>query len=94
MDRISIELTFNGKTFHYDSGAKAYIFHAGIYNRVHKKYGYDGLCEFIELVDDCYLKDDNHTPLGDLADFVAAHFKKCKRLSRYKILELFYDQIR
>ena len=93
MDRIYIEITHDGKTFDYTAGSKAYIFHIGIYNDIHKKYGYDGLKEFVELVDDCYLKDDNHTPLGDLADYVAAHFKQCKRISRYKILEKFYKQI-
>ena len=93
MDQIFIEITFNGKTFRYNSGAKAYIFHGGVYNDVHKKYGVDGLEEYVELVDYCYLKDDNHTPLGDLSDYVAVHFKKCRKLSPYKILELFYNQL-
>ena len=92
MDDITIEIKYKGKTYHYNSGAKAYIFHSGIYNNVHKQYGIKGLTEYVNLVFDCYIKDSNRTPLGELCDFIAIHFKKCKKSGRYEILDWFYEQ--
>ena len=93
MDEVFIEITFNGETYHFNAGSKAYIFHIGVYNEVHKKHGIQELLEYVELVDNCYLKDDNHTPLGDLADYIAIHFKHYRKMSYYKILENFYNQL-
>ncbi len=44
------------------------------------------------LVSECYLKDDNATPLGALADYIAEHWLEVKDLPRRKILELFYTK--
>ena len=92
MDDIKIQITFRKKTYNFSYGSQAYIFHAGIYNDVHKKYGIKNLLEYVELVNACYLKDSNRTPLGALSDYVATHFKKCRKLSLYEILDLFYEQ--
>ncbi len=92
MDEIYIEITHNGKTFSYNSGAKAYIFHTGIYNEIHKKYGYSGLKEYVSLVFECYIHDDNRTPLGALADFIALNYKICKKMSIRTITEKFYEE--
>ena len=40
-----------------------------------------------------YLKDSNQTPLGALSDYMAENWDKIKNLSRYDILEKFYDQL-
>ena len=93
MDDIKIKITYRGKTYNFIYGSQAYIFHTGLYNGVQKKYGMKGLLEYVSLVHDCYLKDSNRTPLGALSDFVATHFKKCKKLGRHEILDLFYEQL-
>ena len=93
MDRLCIEITLNEKTFTYESGADAFIFHSGVYNDVHKRFGFDGLSEYVPFVHECYIHDDNHTPLGDLADFIATHFKRYRKMNYYKVLEKFYEQL-
>ena len=93
MDDIKIQITYRGKTYNFIYGSQAYIFHMGLYNDVQKKYGIKGLLEYVSLVNACYLKDDNPTPLGALSDFVAKHFTKCKKLGREEILDLFYAQL-
>ena len=92
MDDIKIQITYRGKTYNFIYGSQAYIFHTGLYNDVQKKYGIKGLLEYVSLVNACYLKDSNRTPLGALSDYVATHFKKCKKLGREEILDLFYEQ--
>ena len=37
-------------------------------------------------------KDSNNTPLGELADYIATHWKKVKKLGSYEILDEFYLQ--
>lgn len=44
-----------------------------------------------QLVVDCYLKDNNYTPLGHLSDYIAQRWDKgIRNLSRSEILEDFY----
>ena len=93
MDDILIEITYDGKHFTYDSGAKAYIFHTGIFNEIHKKFGYDALKEFVDLVFDCYIEDDNYTPLGTLADYISVRFKCIRKLNAKNILRYFYKHL-
>lgn len=92
MDEIQIQITYKNKTYNFTYGSQAYIFHTGIYNDVDKKYGIKGLLEYVSLVNACYLKDSNRTPLGALSDYVATNFKKCRKLGREEILDLFYEQ--
>ena len=91
-ENITFKIIYKGNVYTYDFGSQVYIFHAGIYNNVDKKYGIKGLLKYVSLVQDCYLKDSNRTPLGALSDFIAINLTKCKKLGRYEILDRFYEQ--
>lgn len=93
MDIIKIEITYNGKTYAFEYGSQAYIFHTGIYNDIDKDYGIDALLEYVAIVHECYLSDYNRTPLGELCDYVAEHWNETKSADRYEILEKFYTEI-
>ena len=41
---------------------------------------------------DCYIADDNHTPLGALADYIATNWQKLKKLGRTDVLKKFYSK--
>ena len=73
-------------------GYEAYIFCAAINNEFDKTHPNE-LKAYIFLVSECYLKDSNHTPLGELSDFMAENWDKIKYLSRFDILEKFYKQL-
>lgn len=88
--QLEIEIKYRNKTYRFETGAEAYIFHTGIYNDIDRKYGVKALIEYVELVNACYLSDCNRTPLGSLADYVAAHWKKFKSADAYAILDEFY----
>lgn len=89
---LTFSVTFGKHTFTYQFGSEVYIFHTGIYNNIHKKYGIKGLQEYVAFVQKCYLSDDNRTPLGSLADYIAEHWEKLKNKGRYDVLEEFYEQ--
>ena len=89
---LQFTVTYGKRIFTFAQGSKAYIFHTGIYNNIDKKYGIKDLLDYISFVHDCYLADDNHTPLGALADYIAKHWKKLKNKGRYDVLEEFYDK--
>ena len=89
---LQFTVTYGKQIFTFAQGSKAYIFHTGIYNDIDKKYGIKGLLEYIAFVHDCYLVDDNHTPLGALADFIAINWKNLKNKGRYDVLEEFYSK--
>lgn len=90
------ELTFHVKygkhTYTFNFGSEVYIFHTGIYNDMDKRYGLKILLEYVALTHECYLKDSNRTPLGALADYIAEHWKKVKKLDCYELLDQFYLQ--
>ena len=89
---LNFIVNYGKHTFAFQQGSKAYIFHMGVYNNIDKKYGIKGLLNYISFVHDCYLADDNHTPLGALADFIAINWKKLKNKGRYDVLEEFYSK--
>ena len=89
---LNFIVMYGKETFFFKQGSKAYIFHTGIYNNIHKKYGIKGLQNYIAFVHECYLSDSNRTPLGALADYIAAKWKQIKNKSLYDILEKFYEQ--
>lgn len=93
MSDFKIQVTYKDKTYAFEYGSQAYIFHTGIYNEIELKYGIDGLLEYTALVHDCYLSDSNRTPLGELCDYVAEHWKRLRNKSPRKILEKFYTEI-
>ena len=90
--KLTFSVTYGSQTFTFEQGSKLYIFHTGIYNDIDKKYGIKGLLEYTSFVHECYISDDNHTPLGSLADFIAAKWKNLKNKGRYDVLEEFYDK--
>ena len=89
---LKFMVVYGKHSFTYQVGSEVYIFHTGIYNNIPKKYGIKGLREYVAFVHDCYLADDNHTPLGALADYIATHWKKLKSKGRHDVLEEFYAQ--
>lgn len=88
---VDIQVTYNGKVYKFEFGSEAYIFHTALYNEMDVKYGEDVLLKFVGVVQECYLADDNRTPLGSLADFVAENWEKVKGWSKRRILEEFYE---
>ena len=76
--QIEFTVKYRNKTYTFDFGSEVYIFHTGIYNEIDKKYGLKALMKYVSLVFDAYLSDDNRTPLGPLADYVAAKWRKSK----------------
>ena len=90
MMKITIE--YNDKIYNFEHGYEAYIFCAAINNEFDKTHPNE-LKDFILLVSECYLKDSNQTPLGTLSDYMPENWNKIKRLSRYDILEKFYEQL-
>lgn len=93
MTDIEIQITYKGNTYAFEFGSQAYIFHTGIYNDMDEKYGIDGLLEYVNVVQECYLSDSYRTPLGEFCDYVAEHWEQVKDLWRYDILEKFYSEI-
>ena len=89
---LKFTVTYNNKTYTFQQGSKVYIFHIGIYNDMDKKYSMRSLLKYVSFVQDCYLADDNHTPLGALADYIATNWKKLKNKGRYDVLEEFYTK--
>ena len=88
--KIEFQVSYKGNAYTFDYGSQAYIFHAGIYNDMDKKYSIKTLLSYVDLVHQCYLKDIIETPLGKLADYIATNWKKVKNLGSYDILEKFY----
>lgn len=93
MDDIKTTVTYKTKQYNFEFGSQAYIFHTGIYNGMDKKYSLKQLLQYVSLVHYCYISDDNRTPLGELCDYVAAHWKRLKTMGKYEILNEFYNYI-
>ena len=89
---VKFTAEYKDKTYTFDFGYEAYIFHIALCNEFAYKFNEAELLNFISLVSECYLKDDNATPLGALADYIADHWIEVKDLPRRKILELFYTE--
>ncbi len=89
---VDIQVMYKGKVYKFAFGSEAYIFHTALYNEMDVKYGEDVLLKYVNLVQECYLEDDNRTPLGALADFIAEHWKKMHLLTRREILAWFYEE--
>lgn len=90
---MKITIEYENHVFHYKHGYQAYILDYAICHEIDKRYGIDELKAFVFLVAECYLKDGNPTPLGSLTDFMAEHWEEIHDLSRYEILDKFYEQL-
>ncbi len=91
MDKVKFQVSYNNKTYTFEFGSQAYIFHTGIYNQM-QRYGIKQLLEYVDFVHTCYLKDSNRTPLGALADYIAENWKRIKHKGYYDVLNDFYLQ--
>ena len=78
MENITFEVTYKNKRYTLNSGLDAYIFQNGIYESIDEEYGEEGLLQYVAVVRECYLSDDNPTPLGELSYFVAMNFDRLK----------------
>ena len=90
--QISFQVCYGKHTYNFHYGSEVFIFHTGVYNDMDKKHSLKTLLEYVALTQECYLKDSNNTPLGELADYIATHWKKVKKLGSYDILDEFYLQ--
>lgn len=89
----SVSVTLNGRQYPFPFGSQAYIFHTGILNGFYDDYGIDVLLQYVEFVHSCYLSDDNHTPLGSLADYAAENWPMVRKKSCSEVLGEFYTSI-
>jgi hypothetical protein len=89
---IKFQALYGGKTYTFAYGSEAYIFHTGIYNDVDKQYSMKTLLRYVSLVHECYLIDDNRTPLGALADYAAENWKRVRYLGKRELLDRFYQE--
>ena len=85
-----VKVVFNQKEYTFQNGSEAYIFHLGIMNDFHLKYGMKGLLTYTSLVWDAYTTDDGNTPLRALADYMAKNWSEVQKLSDGKIIKAFY----
>lgn len=92
MNDIIVKVILDGKEYTFDTGSKAFIFHTGINNDIHNNYSMKELLDYVNYVYRCYIDDDNPTPLGALADYIAENWENVKRLGYRNITELYYSQ--
>lgn len=90
MKPVTFHVNYDNKVYTYKSDTEAMIMDYGILNELDRKYGIDALNEYVALIYELYLSDDNPTPLGTLCDYVAKHWKKVRNKDRYDILDEFY----
>ena len=86
---MKVTVEYNEKTYEFPSGVQAYIFDVGTLNGVPE----EKLLEFTEFVYWLYIKDQNPTPLGHLADYIAGHWEEVQKLNKWTILEEFYSNL-
>ena len=91
-NELNFIVMYGKETFFFKQGSKAFILHTGIENEIDVKYGMQGLRDYVSFVHDCYIADDNHTPLGALADYIANNHKELKKLNRTDVLKKFYSK--
>ena len=92
-NEFAVKVTYNGIEYPFEFGSQAYVFQTGLYNDIHEEYGIKGLLQYVSLVHDCYLSDNNRTPLGEFADFVATRWRKIRKKDRNEILDEFYSYV-
>lgn len=86
---MKVAVEHNGKTYEFPGGAQAYIFDVGTLNGIPE----DKLLKYTEFVYWLYIKDQNPTPLGHLADYIAEHWDEVQGLDKWTILEEFYHSL-
>ncbi len=91
MNAVKFQVIYNNEIYPFEYGSQVYIFHTGIYNDM-QRYGIKQLLKYVDFVQLCYLKDSNRTPLGELADYIAEHWKTVRNKNYYGVLDEFYSQ--
>ena len=74
---IQIQVKLQNKEFSFDSGAKVYILHTGIYNNIHCRFGIDELLNYTSFVFDYY---------------IAEKWDAIKSKGKYEVLDDFYSK--
>lgn len=91
---LTFHVNYDNQIYTYKSGIEAMIFDYGVNNEIDRKYSMKALKEYVALVYELYLSDSkDYTPLCNLCDYVAKHWKKLKAKSKYDILDEFYSTI-
>ena len=83
---MEIQVTHNGKTYHFENGSEAFIFDIGTCHEMPDNQ----LISYVSLTHECYLKDESDIPFGKFCDYVAMNWDKLKDLSPREILMNFY----
>lgn len=84
---------YKDSTFTFASGVQAFIFECGVENNIDEKYDIQTLIKYVYFIYQLYQKDDNHTPLGRLCDYVAENWETVENMSRSDILKQFYNSL-
>lgn len=79
----------NGKRHEFESGSEVYIYDIVCLNGILEK---DAM-KYVSFIHDLYLKDQNPTPLGKLADYVCENWDLIQGKDRWEILSDFYDTL-
>lgn len=91
MDKLKIQIIYNGKQYEFEEGLKAYVFYLGVQNGVDMQHGMDALIEYVNLVANCIYADTNETVIADFAYFVADRWMLVVDMDRGELLEYYYD---
>ena len=89
-NEFEVSVSFQGRQYSFSFGSQAYIFHTGILNGFYEDYGIDALMQYSSFVHRCYLSDDNRTPLGSLADYIAENWETLREKPARAVLDEFY----
>lgn len=89
MNEVKFIVRYKNKDYEFQYGSEVYIFHTLLYNDVKC---INKILKMIGIIQAAYLKDDDRTPLGALADYVAVNWKKVKQLPPRAVLGEFYSE--
>lgn len=90
---MKITVEHNGIEYNLDYGSKAYILESALWYEMDRSYSKEEILEYVETTYKCYIKDDSHTPLGALADYVAEHWEEVRHHFCQDILRDFYASL-
>lgn len=89
-NEFEVSVRFQGCRYAFPFGSQAYIFHTGILNGFYDRYGTEILLQYVDFVHKCYMKDNERTPLGALADYIAGNWEMFKGTPSRAVLDEFY----
>ena len=92
MNKLKIQITYDGKQYEFEDGLKAYIFHIGVQNNFDKKHGIKVLLDYVNLVSSCIYVDTNETVVANFATFVSCRWQLVEAMDRGELLEFYYEE--